>query len=54
VRRLGWSELGHAVVFCVLFIAAFANEPVAAIPTGLKLLVVSLASEWIGNAVATF
>jgi len=24
VRRLGWSELGHAVVFCVLFIAAFA------------------------------
>jgi hypothetical protein len=23
VRRLGWSELGHAVVFCVLFIAAF-------------------------------
>ena len=24
VRRLGWSELGQAVVFCVLFIAAFA------------------------------
>ena len=24
VRKLGWSELGHAVTFCVLFIAAFA------------------------------
>jgi len=24
VRRLGWSELAHAVAFCVLFIAAFA------------------------------
>ena len=24
VRKLGWSELGHAVRFCVLFIAAFA------------------------------
>jgi len=24
VRRLGWSELGQAVVFCMLFIAAFA------------------------------
>lgn len=23
VRRLGWSELSHAIVFCVLFIAAF-------------------------------
>jgi hypothetical protein len=27
VRRLGWSELGQAVVFCVLFIAAFAVMP---------------------------
>ena len=24
VRRLGWSELAHAIAFCVLFIAAFA------------------------------
>jgi hypothetical protein len=24
VRRLGWSELGHAAGFCILFIAAFA------------------------------
>jgi hypothetical protein len=23
VRRLGWSELAQAVVFCVLFIATF-------------------------------
>jgi hypothetical protein len=24
VRRLGWSELTHGVVFCILFIAALA------------------------------
>jgi cytochrome bd-type quinol oxidase subunit 1 len=24
VRRLGWNELAQAVVFCVVFIAAFA------------------------------
>lgn len=24
VRKLGWNELSHAVVFCVLFVAAFA------------------------------
>jgi hypothetical protein len=24
VRRLGWSELAHAVIFCILFTLAFA------------------------------
>jgi hypothetical protein len=28
VRRLGWTELAHAVAFCVLFIAAISLSPI--------------------------
>ena len=28
VRRLGWSELAHAVAFCVLFIAIISLSPI--------------------------